>query len=189
METESENNSPTETAAHHTLMRLKIDPVIQAAENIADAIQRQLPQHTGLQQVSRSVAAAATEAKTVSVSLRRPFGWHRIPATFLVLALGGMGTWVYRNYIYQSQLVVAVPARDAIALKDNLGRRIRLVTKETVGSRESIAYLKDKSADVAFIQGGVSFPDEFPRIQLDQSEVVLFYMHDHIQNLKKSKQS
>lgn len=168
----------------HAPLRLEIDPVIDAALAISVEIAAKLPEHPGLQRTSREVAEAALEAKQVSQRLRRRLGWHRAPAIFLVLALSLLALWVYWQYLHAAKLVVAVSARDAVQLKQRLGRRVRVVPRETIGSQNSIALLKSGKADVAFIQGGVAFPDSFPRLQLAQGEVVLFYARPRVDSLQ-----
>ena len=177
--------SKPSTETTHAPLKLEIDPVISTASAIARDIANKLPDHPGLQRTSREVAEAAVEAKLVSERLRQRFGWHRAPAIFLFLALSVLGLWIYWQYFHAAKLAVAVSVRDAVQLKQQLGRRVRIVPKETVGSSDSISLLKSGDADTAFIQGGVDFPDNFPRIQLSQSEVVLFYTRSHVQGLEE----
>jgi hypothetical protein len=59
------------------------------------------------------------------------------------LSLALLAGWVYWQYFHTSQLIVAVSARDATQLKQNVGQRVRVLPQETVGSAQSITKLKN----------------------------------------------
>ncbi len=157
-------------------MRLEIDPVIARVDEIVEAIDRDLPTHPGLARVARSLAQVTRDAKEVSRRLKRPIGWHRLPAVFLVLALLCLGVWAYWLWFHTSRLTVAVPERDAIQLKTSASGRVQIDSLTTVGSQASIEKLNRGEVDLAFIQGGIDIPDALPRTELDQSELVLLFL-------------
>lgn len=163
-------------------MRLQIEPVIDSARQIADHVKNHLGTHKGLGRAARGVLAAAERAQHVSDQLKRPFGLHRLPGFFLVLSLAALSGWIYWQYFHTSQLVIAVSARDATQLKRNVGQRVRVLPKETVGSAESIRQLSSGEVDAAFIQGGVGIPDTFLRTPLEQSEYVLWFLREGIES-------
>lgn len=173
--------SPSEVRERPSL-RLEIDPVIARAEALVVTVDKELPGHPGIARVARCVAQVARDAKDVSRHLKRPIGFHRLPASFLVLSLLLLAGWVYWQFIHVSQLTIAVPAQDAVQLKSAVTGRIRFMPRVTVGSRESIGLLERKEVDLAFIQGGIEFPDDFPHVELGQSEVVLLFLRSRLTN-------
>jgi hypothetical protein len=139
----------------HRPLRLQIDPVIAEVDSIVAFIERDLPTHRGLASVSRCVAKVTRDAKEVSRQIKKPIGWHRLPAAFLIVALLLLATWIYWHLFHQSQLRIAVPARDAVMLKSLVQNRVQIIPITTLGSRESLSRLRQGDVDVAFIQGGV----------------------------------
>ncbi len=164
------------------LLRLDIEPVIRRADDLVTYIHRELPTHDGLTRVASGVAHAAREAKEVSRRLRQPIGWHRLPVVFLIVSLLLLCGLLYWQFIYTPKLVVAIPARDAVQLKSVVRgqSRLQLETVSTVGSQESLQLMKRGAADLAYIQGGVPIPEEYPRTELEQTELVLLYLRDTI---------
>ena len=162
-------------------LRLQIEPVIENARGIEAHVRESLPTHSGLSLAATGIRKAAEEAQRVSKRLNRRVGWHRLPAVFLLLSLAGLIVWVYLQFFHVSTLVVAVSARDAVQLKRNAGR-VTVVATETTGSRENLAALKAGHADIGFVQGGVEIPEELPRLQLDHSELILFFMKQGIES-------
>ena len=163
-------------------LRLEIDPVIERAEQAVTHIASELPSNKGLARAARGVTEAAYEAKRVSRRLGKLIGLHRLPALFLILSLCGLSFWIYWHFFHSSKLLVAVSERDAVQLKRRVGKRVHIEPVETIGSRVSIAKLSSGEVDLAFIQGGVEIPDEFPRSTLEQSEFVLFYLREGIES-------
>ena len=163
-------------------LRLEIDPVIERAEQAVTYVASELPLNKGLARAARGVTEAAYEAKRVSRRLGKLIGLHRLPALFLIISLCGLSFWTYWHFFHSSRLRVAVSERDAVQLKRKVGKRVHIEPVETVGSRVSIAKLSSGEVDLAFIQGGVEIPDEFPRSTLEQSEFVLFYLRKGIES-------
>ncbi len=178
----SAHESAPLAAVDGSLLRLDIDPVIARADALVSYVERDLPTHDGLARVARGVAKSAREAKDVSRRLRRPIGWHRLPAAFLVVSLALLCGLLYWQFIYTPRLVVAIPERDAIELKSAVRgqTRLRLESVWTVGSRESLQLMEQGKADLAYIQGGIDIPDAYPRTDLEQSELVLLFLRDTI---------
>lgn len=181
------NQSPHEPAKDQTPpddadgLRLEIEPVIVSAKEIEEHVHTTLPTHTGLGKAATGIRRASEKAQQVSRQLSRKIGWHRLPAAFLFLSLLGLAVWIYLQFFYASTLTVAISARDAVQLKRNASR-IRVVALETAGSRENIAAINTGTADVGFVQGGVEIPDDLPRLKLDQSELILFFMRSGIES-------
>jgi len=163
-------------------LRLKIDPVIENAEEIADRVKRELPSHAGIARAATGVAEAAHEAKRVSCSLQRLWGLHRLPAVFLAIALVLFGFWIYWSFFHVATLTIAVPGRDAIELRQRLSDRdrVRFHTRMTQGSRENAALLDEGSVDLAFVQGGIPITDDLPHLETPTPELVLFFIREHI---------
>lgn len=168
-------------AKERKLMRLEIDPVIARADALVAHVQNELPTHAGIAGVAREVANIAREAKKVSGRLRRMIGWHRLPAIFLVVSLVLLCGLMYWQFMYTPRLRIAIPEQDAVQLKTTLGRpRLRLESVTTKGSRESLALLQRRDVDLAYVQGGIPVPDDFPSTELEQSELVLLFVRDTI---------
>ena len=156
----------------HEPLRLRIDPVARRAEEIAEAVARELPTHGGLQRAARGVANAAREAERACRSLRVPWGLHRLPAWFLMISLLGFSIWFYSEFLHVTRLSVAVPERDALSLKRELGgtNRVAVEQRLVLGSREALSLVESDQVDLAFVQGGMSIPDELPRMELPRDE-------------------
>lgn len=175
--------NPARNNATVVSMRLEIDPIVQRADEIAWFVEQELDGHPGLARVARCVAEAARKSKRVAKQLKRPIGLHRLPLVFLVMALGLLAIWTYWQFFHTSTLTIAIPERDAIELRSMARQKTRLRPLTTVGSSASVEQLQAGNADLAFIQGGVQIPESWLRMELDQSEIVLFYLRDHIQDV------
>jgi hypothetical protein len=161
-------------------LRLDIVPIIASAEQIAQRVADELPGHPGLARAAGGVGEAAREAHRVSRRLRRPFGWHRLPAAFLLMAMLAFGGWLYWQFFHTSTLKVAVSQRDAVQFATSVNRRVRFVPVSTVGSRESLDRLEAGEVDLAFVQGGVEIPADLPRTKLSGREWVLLFLRRDI---------
>lgn len=174
-----DNPKPSDADSSDPL-RLDIGPVVRRADEICETVQSRLTSHRGLTRASHGVAAAAREAEQVARRLKRPLGLHRMPALFLFASLGLFGLWVWYQFFHVSELTIALSARDAVALKRNVETRVRFVPLETIGSRLSVKAVVHGEADLAFVQGGIDFPDNLLHTELESSELVLFYLRDGI---------
>jgi hypothetical protein len=163
-------------------LRLEIGPVIRIAEDLHARVERDLPQHTGLAGLAAGVATAAREAERVSRQLKRPFGLHRLPATFLLLALVALIGWIYVTFFRTSTLTIALPDRDAQELRTHVLRSSRVQFRPVLvpGSREASAEIAAGRVDLAFIQGGVDFPATLPRLPTSSPELVLWFVRDSV---------
>jgi hypothetical protein len=114
--------------------------------------------------------------------LQKPFGLHRLPAVFLGLALLMFGVWIYWRFLHVKTLVIALPSADAVELHErvNEGGRIRIREHTTEGSRESLKLLTEEKVDLAFLQGGFEIPPQLPKLQIPQSETLLFFLRDGV---------
>ncbi|MCA9070224.1 MAG: hypothetical protein KDA84_14925, partial [Planctomycetaceae bacterium] len=163
-------------------MQLRIDPVVESAEEIVRRVREELSEHQGLDSAAQGVARAAREAQQVSRKLRRPWGLHRLPAMFLAVALIVFGVWIYWRFLRVETLTIALPERDAIQLHTRVLETGRVIIQEkpTLGSSESLELLSNEEVDLAFIQGGVKIPPGLPRLQIPQSETLLFFLREGI---------
>jgi hypothetical protein len=159
-------------------LRLRIEPVVARAEQHAAAVQQNLPGHEGLLGAARGVAAAAHQAERISRQLQRTFGPHRLPALFLAMAMLLFAGWTYWYFLHVSRLTVALPDRDAIALRDSIARRKRVLFEpvEVRGSREAAELVTRGEVDLAFVQGGIALPRELQRLQTPRPELVLLFL-------------
>jgi hypothetical protein len=58
--------------------------------------------------------------------------------------------------------------------------RIQIREQTTEGSRESLALLTEEKVDLAFLQGGFEIPPALPRLQIPQSEILLFFLKEGV---------
>lgn len=172
--------------AESDTVQLRIDPVVESAEEIVRRVRDELSEHQGLDSAAQGVARAAREAQQVSRKLRKPWGLHRLPALFLGLALIFFAVWIYWRFLRVETLTIALPERDAIQLHERVLEtgRIKIEEKPTVGSRESLTLLSEGKVDLAFIQGGLDIPAGLPRLQIPQSESLLFFLREGIDGPK-----
>jgi hypothetical protein len=170
-------------------VRLEIDPVIESVQQITERVRRELPSHAGLVRAAVGVTAAACEAKIVSRSLRRPWGWHRLPALFLAASLICFATWSYFRFLHVSRLRIAVPDRDAVLLHQRIehSKRVQFEEITTVGSRASVALVDRGDVDLAFVQGGIPIPADLPRWIVPGSEEALLFLRDSIDQPTKAR--
>ena len=168
-------------------LRLRIGPVVQNAEDVRRRVERELSQHTGLMSLASGVATAARDAEHVAHRLRRPFGLHRLPAAFLVLALILLIIWIYMLFFRTTTLKVALPDRDFQALKSRMSQDNRVqiqFTEEIVpGSREAIEKVEQGEADLGFVQGGLNIPVDLPRLETPNPEVIFWFLRDSVKDL------
>ncbi len=162
--------------------QLRIDPVVESAEEIVRRVREELPEHKGLDGAAQGVARAAREAQQISKKLKRPWGLHRLPAMFLAVTLLVFGAWIYWRFLHVKTLVIALPERDAIELHERVVEtgRIHIREHKTVGSREGLELLKEEKVDLAFIQGGLDIPPGLPRLEIPQSETLLFFLKEGV---------
>ncbi|MBM3999818.1 MAG: hypothetical protein FJ297_09825 [Planctomycetes bacterium] len=177
------------SSAKRTVLRLEIDPIIEAAEAIAVRVQRELPTHNGLGRAASGVAAAARDAKRIARNLHRPWGLHRLPLAFLIVALALIAAWVYWHFVHVATLRIAMPSRDATYLREHAGRggRIRVREIRTEGSRENLAMVEAGTADVAFVQGGLEIPTDLPRVEIPSQETLLLFVRESIGHPREIK--
>ena len=161
-----------------TRLRLEIEPLIRSAEKLREDVVRSLPTHQGLAMLAASVANAACEAETVSRRLKKPFGLHRLPVFFLAISLALFVGWVYSHLFGVSRLTIALPDRDAHELRTKVSREHRLLFRPVVvrGSREAAELVTGGKVDLAFVQGGLPFPDDLARLETRQPETVLWFL-------------
>lgn len=160
--------------------QLRIDPVVESAEEIVRRVRDELSEHQGLDSAAQGVARAAREAQQVSRRLKRPWGLHRLPVFFLAVALIVFGVWIYWRFLRVQTLTIALPERDAIQLHERVVEtgRIKIKEKPTLGSSESLALLSSGKVDLAFVQGGLDIPAGLPSLQIPQSETLLFFLRE-----------
>lgn len=166
-------------------LKLRIRPVIQNAEAIQHRVEREMPHHTGLTSIAGGVAAAAREAERSAERLRKPFGLHRLPAAFLGLALLFLFAWTYNQFFKTTTLTIALPDRDAHALRMKVSQRHRIDLKPVMvpGSGEAANQVSAGLVDLAFVQGGVDIAPELPRLETPNPELVLWFVRDSIKDL------
>ena len=158
-------------------LRLEISGLLQRAEHVEQLIKERLPTHKGLEKCSVEVTAAARTADHVSQKMQRTFSAHHIPAFFLAVALLSLVGWAYWEFIHISTLTIALPDRDATALREKVREddRIKLSPVLVEGSRESVVLLLSGQADLAFVQGGIPIPKNLPRLETQNPELILFF--------------
>ena len=167
-------------------LRLRIGPVIQNALDVKSRVERELPGHNGLIGLAGSVATAAREAEQAAQRLRRQFGVHRLPAAFLALALLllfiWLYFWIYFQFFRTKTLTVALPDRDAQAIRARIlqDSRLKFEPIPVSGSREAIELVSRGKADLAFVQGGIEIPGKLPRLETPDPEIVLWFVRASI---------
>jgi hypothetical protein len=172
------------------VLRLRIGPVIGTAEALAERVKNELPSHDGLATASAGVAAAARQAERVSRAMGRLFSLHKLPAVFLAAALVCLVVWIYWQFFHVATLTLALPDRDASRIREKVAGKERVNFQPVIvpGSREGAAKVTAGEVDLAFIQGGLVIPTDLPRLVTPSPEVVLFLVHDRVENLRDIKQ-
>lgn len=156
-------------------LRLKIDRIVEAAEKSHARIAAELPGHGGLAEVSRQVVLAAKDAERLSVQMRRFWNPHRLPAYFLAATLLLLAGWTYWRFFHVSTLTVALPDRDASALRERIADKLRvsLFPVPVPGSREAAELVDKGKVDLAFVQGGIRIAPDLARLESPSPEIVL----------------
>ncbi|QDU27375.1 hypothetical protein ETAA8_24620 [Anatilimnocola aggregata] len=170
-------------------LKLRIAPVIAAAEGVSQRVQRDLPTHQGLAGAAANVARAAREAERASKEIQRPWSLHRLPAIFLAVALILLLGWTYWRFVHTTKLTIALPDRDFSQLQERLRGRSKVSFTPVVvpGSREAAEKVARGEVDLAFVQGGIAIPPELPRVETPSPETVLWLLKEHIQNPRDVK--
>src|SRR5262249_54030695 len=124
----------------------------------------------------------AREAEQAAQRLRRPFGVHRLPAAFLAIALLMLVVWIYLTFFRTKTLTVAIPDRDAQALRNKIlqDSRLKFEPIPVTGSRESVELLGKGKTDLGFVQGGIEIPKRLPRLETPDPEIVLWFLRSSI---------
>ncbi len=166
-------------------LRFRMEPVAEQAEGIVRRVREELSEHQGLDSAAQGVAKAAREAQRVSLQLRKPWGLHRLPVFFLAATILAFGGWTYWRFVHVKTLTIALPKRDAIELtaRVNQSGRIKIQDQITAGSQENLVLLNEGKVDLAFIQGGLEIPPALPRLEIPQSETLLFFLKDGVKSL------
>ncbi|MFN6107384.1 MAG: hypothetical protein ACK5EA_23430 [Planctomycetaceae bacterium] len=157
-------------------IRLEIAPIVDQAEEIHARVRRELPTHPGLARLAWATARAAEEAARISTSLRRPWGWHRLPAMFLGLALLLLLWWLYSEFGRSTTLTVALPDRDAHRLRERIrgDRRVRFRLQTVSDSFDSVRQVDAGIVDLGYWQGGIDLPEDLPRVMAPDPELILW---------------
>jgi len=174
-------------------IRLEIAPIVAQAEDILARVRKELPTHPGLARLAWATARAAEHAARISSSLRRPWGWHRLPALFLGMALLLLGWWLYSEFGRSTTLTVALPDRDAHRLHEQIrqDRRVRFRLQTVSDSRDSVRQVDAGIVDLGYVQGGIDLPADLPRVMAPDPEVILWMVRrgkplDEIQTILTS---
>jgi hypothetical protein len=164
-------------------LRLKIEPVVGVAEDLAERVRRELPTHDGLATAAGGVATAAQQAERVSQSMKSPFSLHRLPAAFLAAALVCLAIWIYWRFFYVATLTLALPDRDASQLRDRVAgpQHVEFQWVLVPGSHEAVEKVATGEVDLAFVQGGLEIPPDLPRLETPSPELVLWLTRDSVE--------
>lgn len=159
-------------------VRLLINPVIEQAQAIATRVTTELPGHEGLARATSLIVEAAKKAAQTAAAMKRPFSPHRLPVMFLAAALLGLGSFVYWQFFRVTTLSLALPDRDAVAIRERVTHdaRVNMTIVEVDGSREAADLLAQGKVDLGFIQGGVPVPPRLPRLETPGRELVLYFV-------------
>lgn len=180
---------PVELKSSGRPLRLRIAPVIAAAEAVSLRVQTDLPTHQGLAGAAANVANAAREAERVSKEIKRPWSLHRLPAIFLAVALLLLVGWTYWRFVHMTQLAIAMPDRDFAELQKRVHGRAKVSFKPVIvpGSREGAEKVARGDVDLAFIQGGIAIPPELPRLETPSPETILWLTREKVADPRKVK--
>jgi hypothetical protein len=162
--------------------RVRIELVIEQAVALGAVTAKSLPTHDGLARAVALTEAAARKAQRVTAGMQRPWSPHRLPVVFLAAALIGLLAWLWWQFMHVEKLTLAVPERDAVALRESVTQQRRLAVKpvSVPGSREAAALVEQGAVDIAFVQGGVPIPSALLRLESAGAEVVLFFLRDGV---------
>ena len=161
-------------------VKVRIDLVIDQAVALGAVVAKDLPSHDGLRKASALTEAAARKAKRVTAGMKRPWSPHRLPVVFVAAAFVGLLLWLWWEFFHVSTLSLALPERDAVALRDNVDHQRRLQVKlvDVLGSKEAAELVGRGEVDVAFVQGGIDIPPGLLRLESPSPELVLFFLRD-----------
>jgi len=170
-------------------LKLRIAPVIAAAEAVSERVRTDLPTHQGLAGAAANVARAAREAEKVSKDIQRPWSLHRLPAIFLGVALILLLGWTYWRFAHTTKLTIALPDRDFSQLQERLRGRSKVSFTPVVvpGSREAAEKVSRGEVDLAFVQGGIAIAPELPRVETPSPETVLWLFKENVTNPREVK--
>jgi hypothetical protein len=165
-------------------LRLKIEGLIGSADRVGERVRIELPTHSGLAGVAEHVAGAAREADRLSRKLKRPWSLHRAPVVFLAAAVLLLGIWTYFRFFHVSILSVALPDRDASALRKLIADQPRVAFSAVIvpGSRAAAEMVARGDADLAFVQGGISIAADLPRLEAPSPELVIWMARENVEN-------
>lgn len=169
--------------------RLEIAPLIETAQHIADRVKKELPSHEGLARASAAIAQAAKNAEAVSRAIKRPVSLHRLPVVFLAVSLVALVGWTYVTFFRVTSLSLALPERDAAALKELIKADPRLSVEvvEVKGSTEAAKLVATGQVDLAFVQGGVEVPAVLHRAALPGRELALLFLKPGVASLGEAR--
>jgi hypothetical protein len=164
-------------------VRVRIDLVVEQAVAIGTTVAKELPTHDGLKRAVALTEAAARKAERLAKDMKRPWSPHRLPVVFLAASLLGLLAWLYWQFFHVSSLTLALPDRDAVALRDSIRQHPRLSIQvvDVPGSREAAEQVAKGQVDLAFIQGGVPIPPALLRLEAPGRELVLFFLRDGVE--------
>ncbi len=159
---------------------IRLDPAAlrRTAERQLARIETDLPNDRGLAEVARLTLEAVDQADGLIRRLRRVITLHHLPVAFLTVAVVGVAMWVWFSFFHTATLRLALPDRDAVALRAKLvdNPRLHIEPVVTSGSRESLDKLLEGSVDLAFVQGGFPVPSGLLRREVSSRELVLLFV-------------
>ena len=165
-------------------LRLKIGPVVQNAESLKQRVERELPHHSGLLSVAAGVATAARDAEHVSQRLKRPWGLHRLPVAFLVLALLILFGWIYLQFFRTITLKIALEKHDFQWLRSRISR-LDIQRIFVSNLREAVDLVEQGKADLGFVQGGIEIPSHMRRLETPHPEVAFWFVRPSSSPIRK----
>jgi len=159
---------------------IRLDPAAlrRTAERQLHRIEAELPDDKGLAEVARLTLDAVERADGLIRRLRSLITLHHLPVAFLAVAVLTVGLWAWFSFFHTSTLTLALPDRDAQALRAKLvgNPRLHIAPVATAGSRESLEKLQAGAVDLAFVQGGFPLPPELLRREVSSRELVLLFV-------------
>lgn len=169
--------------------QLEIEKILEHAEQVAEEIVRELPNHDGLHHLAGNVIESVREADRCTRAMSRPWSLHRLPPYFLITSIALLLAWLYWQFLHVASVEVALPSSDAAALRAQLDEAedLRPTIRITAGSRENIELLMRGEVDIGFVQGGIEIPAELPRHELPARETVLLFVRPGLSRLGAAK--